>query len=113
MIAFEVVDKRGGFIKPIVVCDCCRARIIGQGNALWIMPPAGGSREVESPIFHTHKHCNRTFEAHYRERFGPTDFFSAELWEHLAQLLNNATTRDDKAADRVYRAAKMAAGGAQ
>ena len=103
MIAFEVDD---GIIMPVVICDYCHARIEGSGNALWLMPPIGkphGPRfSFESPVFHTHKHCNYAFETAYQERHGDTHFFSSELWEHLTQTLNNVVTRDDKQVQRIF-----------
>lgn len=109
MMAFEV---EGGIIKPVVVCDFCAARIVGTGNALWLMPsplgkpPRGPNFAFESPIFHTHKHCNHAFEIAYSERHGPTDFFSRELWEFIAQTLNNVATHDDKRARQIFDSVK-------
>ncbi len=112
MIAFEVENNCGGITRPIVICDHCVARIVGDGNALWIMPPGPGPNGLsigdrylfESPIFHVHKRCNRAFEAAYRERHGDTDFMWEDLWEHLTQALNNAVVRDDKQARRIFAA---------
>lgn len=109
MISFEVED---GIIKPVVVCDFCTARIVGSGNALWIMPsplgkpPRGPNFAFESPIFHTHKHCNYAFEAAYSERHGQTHFFSRELWAFIAQTLNNVAVRNDKQARRIFDSVK-------
>lgn len=111
MIAFEVQD---GIIMPVVICDFCHARIVGSGNALWIMPPPlgkpprGPSFSFESPIFHTHKHCNHAFEVAYSERHGETNFYWCELWEHLTQTLNNAVVRDDKHMRRIFDTVKKA-----
>ena len=109
MMVFEVED---GIIKPVVVCDFCTARIVGSGNALWIMPsplgkpPRGPNFAFESPIFHTHKHCNYAFEAAYSERHGQTHFFSRELWAFTAQTLNNVAVRNDKQARRIFDSVK-------
>ena len=108
MIAFEtdstVKNGMGGIIKPIVVCDYCHARIEGSGNALWIPPlEVKGERfRFESPIFHTHKHCNRAFEAEYKEKHGFYGFSWDDLWKHLAQTLNNVVARDDRQAQRIF-----------
>lgn len=110
MIAFEVLNDHGGVFYPIVVCDHCAARIVGNGNVLWITPsiPGGlsiGDRfRVEPPFFHTHKCCNRAFEAAYRERHGDTRFMWADLWEHLTHTLNNLVTQNDKQARRIFSA---------
>jgi hypothetical protein len=109
MIAFEVRD---GIIKPVVVCDFCHARIVGSGNALWLMPsplgkpPRGPNFSFESPIFHTHQHCNRAFEVAYSERHGQTHFFSRELWEFAAQTLNNVAVRSEQQARRIFDSVK-------
>lgn len=111
MIAFEV---EVGIIKPVVLCDFCHARIIGSGNALWIMPspigkpPRGPNFSFESPIYHTHKHCFHAFDLSYRERHGDTHFSSCELWRFTAQMLNNVAVRDERKALRIFDSVKRA-----
>ena len=114
MIAFEsdstVKNGMGGIIKPIVICDYCHARIEGSGNALWIKPnDINGKRFVfESPVFHTHKRCNHAFEMEYAKKHGFYGFFWVDLWEHLAQTLNNVVSRNEKHVQNIYDAAERA-----
>ncbi len=111
MIAFEV---KNGDIMPVVLCDFCHARIIGSGNALWLMPspigkpPRGPNFSFESPVYHTHKHCFHAFEVAYSERHGQTDLLDCDLWVFLAQTLNNAVVSDDRKARRIFDSVKRA-----
>ena len=114
MIAFEmdstVKNGMGGIIKPIVMCDYCHARIEGSGNALWIKPNhINGKRFVfESPIFHTHKHCNHAFEMEYAKKHGFYGFFWEDLEKHLSQMLNNVVAHNKKQMHRIYGVAERA-----
>ncbi len=92
----------GGLMKPVAMCDRCGKPILKEGNVLWInpdiRPKTGKFAFVPRAMFHTHKRCNRAFEAEYKRRNGPTHFFSEDIADHLAQLLNNTVaTRDSDA----------------
>ena len=114
MIAFEsdstVKNGMGGIIKPIVVCDYCHTRIEGSGNALWIMPDDINSKRFifESPVFHTHKHCNHAFEMQYMREHGFYGFFWEDLWEHLTQMLNNVVAPNERHRKNIYNVAERA-----
>lgn len=111
MIALEIdeteKDIKGSIIKPIVICDFCKSRIIGAGNALWSMPISAGRASgpistLESTIFHVHKYCTFLFEVTYEETNGATRFYSREIWELLIQTINNTVITNNMNANKNF-----------